>query len=480
MNVNSNPQTSALMPRVGFQLVIIALAVVCTFSGCNLTRSFFLAPLEIGRENSVRSGLASRVKLNTPLSRQPGENVIPMGLDADIPIGLDSAIQTALANNDAFHATLAQIGMAEGDLLKASQLTNPSLSTMIPSGVKQWEWTLFLPIEAFLLRPEKMELAEKDCERIAHQLVQNGMQLVRDVTIAYTNLGLATEQHQLALETLTIRRDLADLTEQQLKDGDIAELEAIQTRVDALNAKANATLLEQDVEIAREQLALLMGIPDYARHLVVPLVPHCHLPDDDLETLISQAIANRPDLQAAQWAIEAAETRYRLAQKAWWRFDGIADYNGSGDQGPETGPGIFFNIPIFNKNEGGVARACAEFEAARYNRDQIQDQIVQQIRLASAQAQQASDNFNTLNSEVLPTLAEAMVIAKQGFVEGGTSYLLVLQTTSQYVDVKSRILNQAAALCRASAELEFSCGGRLRTTIPLSSINAINENQAPR
>ena len=132
------------------------------------------------------------------------------------------------------------------------------------------------------------------------------------------------------------------------------------------------------------------------------------------------------------------------------------------------GPGFRFDIPIFNKNEGGVARTCAELEAAKYNRDQIQDQIVQQIRLASTQLRQATDNFNALKSEVLPALDEALVIAKKGFEGGGTSYLLVLQTTSQYIDVKTRLLDQAAAICRAKTELEFSCGRRLNS-IPMES-----------
>jgi len=37
-----------------------------------------------------------------------------------------------------------------------------------------------------------MDLANSDRQRIANQLVQNGLTLVRDVTVAYTNLALAT------------------------------------------------------------------------------------------------------------------------------------------------------------------------------------------------------------------------------------------------------------------------------------------------
>lgn len=441
----------------------LLISAVCGFSGCASNRSCLSCNTGC-TTNAVKTEIGSRTVAALDAQRRSGDVTLPAGLNSDQPLSIDEAVQTALSNNDAFHATLAQMGMADGDYLQSTLLTNPNFATMIPIGAKQWEWTLFVPIEAFLLRPENMDLADKDRERVAHQLVQTGLTLVRDVQVAYTNLALATEQHQLALESQQIREDVKALTEKRLEDGDIAELEAIQARVDALNAKANAGLLQQNVSVAQQRLALLMGIPDQADHLHAIAVPDCQSPFQSIDELIAHAVSNRPDLKAAEWAVAAAERRCSLARKAWWRFDGVTDYNGNGDNGPEAGPGLRFDIPIFNKNEGGVMRACAELEAAKYTRDQIHDQIVSQVRLASTQAKQAEDNFNALKAEVLPALADALGIAKKGFEDGGTSYLLVLQTTSQYVDVKSRMLDQAAAICVASVELELSCGGLLRTS----------------
>ena len=412
-------------------------------------------------KSNVKREIGSRVGTGVSNNRQPGDVTSPFGPHSDLPLALDSAIQTALQNNDAFHATLAQIGMADGDRIQAGLLTNPNVTTMIPVGVKQWEWTLYVPIEAFLLRPVRMAIAEKDCERIAHQLVQTGMTLVRDVQLAYTNVALATEQHQLALENHSIRQEIADLTEKRLNAGEIAELEAIQARVDSLNAKADEALLKQNVTIAREQLALLMGIPEQADHIIVASIPEFDAPTQSLEELIEQGAAIRPDLQAAEWTVAAADARYQLSKKAWWMFSGGVDANGSGEKGFELGPAFRFDIPIFNKNEGGIARACAELEAAKYNRDQVKDQIINQVRVAFFQSRRAIENFDSLNSEVLPSLEEALGIAKKGFEDGGTSYLLVLQTTTQYISAKSRILDQAAAACKAHAELELSCGRRL-------------------
>jgi len=160
-------------------------------NGCALFRDSGLGVTDTA--GVIKSEIDSRIGPSMPSSQRKD----PYGStfsdsNQQQPLSVDTAIQTALTNNDAFQATLAQMGMADGDYLQSTLLTNPNFVTMIPLGVKQWEWTLFVPIEAFLLRPERMDLANSDRQRIANQLVQNGLTLVRDVTVAYTNLALAT------------------------------------------------------------------------------------------------------------------------------------------------------------------------------------------------------------------------------------------------------------------------------------------------
>jgi len=102
------------------------------------------------------------------------------------------------------------------------------------------------------------------------------------------------------------------------------------------------------------------------------------------------------------------------------------------------------------------------------NRDAIRDQIVEQVRTAAAQVRQASENLAILHQRVIPSLEEALEMARKGFEDGGATYLLVLQTTTLYLDGRSRELDQAAALCRAHADLELALGQRLAASQPIS------------
>lgn len=433
-----------------WELYLLLMSVVC-FSGCAERRCFSF-------HDWVASDLATRTNLSVSSSVPVGCVAFPATVTLDDGLTEDEAIETALANNALFQAARTQLGMAHGDLVQAGLLTNPNLTNIIPVGVKQWEWTLYLPIETFLLRPKREAMAHSEYHRIANQLVQNGLILVRDVRVSYTDLALAHDQAELAAEALRMRREIADITERRFKQGDISELEAMSTRIDALNAQANLGVLQQNVTIAANRLAALMGVANCADQLAVDQLSIPDTPEFDRDQLVADALCSRPDMRAAQWAVDTFTHRREIARWAFLRIDGVVDANGKGAKGFELGPGLRLDLPVFNRNEGGVMRADAELTQAMRTRDVIRDQITQEVRTAAAQLDQASQNLTILQENIIPTLDEASQIAQKGYKDGGASYLMVLQTTTQYLDAKGRTLDQMAALRRAYAELERAAG----------------------
>lgn len=184
------------------------------------------------------------------------------------------------------------------------------------------------------------------------------------------------------------------------------------------------------------------------------------MPVQSEEDLIEEALTCRPDLHSAKWAVAAAGERSKLSRWLWWRLDGVLDAR-SGPAFNGVGSGLRFDVPIFNRNQGGILRADWELNAALHNRDAISDQIVADVRTAYRQLQQAHENLVILKQEVEPALIDALQIAKKGFEDGGSDYLIVLQATTQYLTAKGQILTQTAACNRAGAELERSVGRSL-------------------
>ncbi len=421
-------------------------------SGCRCTKSA-CDPGIVKRQVYCRTGHPIE-------SVPPCQQLIPARVVLADGLSEGEAVETALSNNSAFQATVALLGMAAGDAIQASLLANPQVLIYFPTSIKEGQYTLYAPIESFFLRPVRVKVANREYRTIGRQLVQNGLDLARDVRVAYVDFALAAEQARLAEEAIEIRRSILDLTTRRLQEGDISQLESIAARVDERNASAAADVRRQDVSIAEAQVASLIGLPFVEQPLLPSGLPRPKLETIDEAELIGRALACRPDYHAARWAVAAAAQRSRVSRWTFLRLDGVLDVRSS--NGPtRTGGGLRFDLPIFNRNQGGIVRADWELNAALHTRDALRDQIVLDVRTAARQYQQASDNLVVLEREVAPALEASLAIAKRGFADGGTDYLLVLQTSSQYLDVQGRILDQTAALARAAAQLERSVGCRL-------------------
>lgn len=430
--------------------LLLCLTTVSTLTGCAVYRC---AP---GR-SQVDSELLARVRHGLGPD-SCGEVSIPSDVDLADGITPDEAVAVALWNNSAFNATIAQLGIARGDLIQAGMLRNPQFQLFLPGGTKQLEWTLYLPIDALLLRERRLDMTQREVCRVAQQLVQNGLDLVRDVRIAHADFKLSHDRAMLAQESVQLRQNIADLTQKQLDAGDISELEATTATIALQQAEIDAAAMMQVVRQAEARLKQLMSIGTMTIDLTPVAVEPSFAVLPEPDALISEAMTSRPDLRAASFAVAAAQHRAQLARKQWLRFDAVADAN-SGGAGPSNfGPGFRFEIPIFDRNQGGVHSADWAVQQAIQNYNVIRDQIVADIQTALSQYSAADQNLTQLRTNVMTSMEEAVQLAGRAFADGGTSYFLVLQTTSLYLDARVREIQLTADLQRAAANLDRSVG----------------------
>lgn len=446
--------------RTRWQNSVMSVLLMSLLTGCASTRC---AP---GRQQ-VDAELRSRVSDGLGPSHCDGESSIPYDVLLDDGITADEAVAVALWNNSAFNATLTQLGMARGDLVQAGLLRNPQFSLLLPGGTKQLEWTLFLPIEAFLLRETRLDISEREVCRVAEQLVQNGLDVARDTRIAHADMVFAVDRAALANEAVDVRKSIADLTKKQLDAGDISELEATTARIDLLRAQADAAGLQHAVGQAEARLKQLMSIGTWADSLQ-PIAddPQLHASNFELASLVEEATSSRPDLRAASFAVEAAKARADVSRWQWLRFDVVADANSGGAGNSNFGPGFRFDIPIFDRNQGGIQTADWSLNQAVQNYNAVRDQIVMEVQTAHSQTQQATVNLTILRTDVLTTLQEAVGLAQKAYADGGAPYFLVLQTTSQFLDSRAQELQLMADLRRAQANLDRSVGRNLSPSTP--------------
>ena len=160
-------------------------------------------------------------------------------------------------------------------------------------------------------------------------------------------------------------------------------------------------------------------------------------------------------------AFAAEQERATVSRWRWLRFDLVTDGNHGGAGASNVGPGFRFDVPIFDRNEGGNVRADWSVYQAGQTYYGLRDRVIMEVRVAAAQSQQADENLSILQSEVMSSLQDAASLAEKAYMAGGADFFLVLQTSSQLLDTQTSELQLTNDLERARAELERSVGRRL-------------------
>ena len=392
---------------------------------------------------------------------KPGDAAVPADVSLQDGLNEEEAVALALWNNAAFHETLTKLEFSRADLLQAGLLSNPTLSVLFPLGPKQLEFAATFPLEAVWLRPRRMAIARLDAARVADSLIQNGLDLVRDVRAGLSDLGLAMDKAGLGREAMSLRERIAQITEARQRAGEGSELETAAAQAEVVRARDEARRLEHDVTVARERLLHLVGLNSAITNVIFSASATPPMSGTSVAELERRALAARPDVRASELVLEAAALRAGLARAEIFALSGIIDANASGKEGFEIGPGLQAPIPIFNQNQAGRARAAAEMDRAAWNCVATRRRVTLEVREAHTKYQQAAEAFQSWSTQLVPTLEELVRRSEKAYELGELSPLTVQENARQLLDARVRQAELAADLRRSQAELERSVGTRL-------------------
>ncbi len=388
------------------------------------------------------------------------EGVFNLPEDASLDDGLaeDEAVAIALWNNAQFQADLVALGFARADLIEAGLLRNPLLTLLFPLGPKQFEATLSLPIEFFWQRPKRVAAAKLNVEQVADNLIQHGLNFIRDVRLAYTELYLARESAKIVEEEANLLNEIAAIASVRLKVGDISKLEETAFQLEAARTQETSVHLSRDAKIAEERLKTLLGLGLKEVTLQLSLDPisfeHNHEPSD----LLNTAFAARPDLRAAEIAIEAAGKRVGWERSKIFNLTAMLDANAEGKEGFEMGPGVQLELPILNWNNGKISRAQAELEQAARQYMAVKHRIGREVLEAHTSYLAAQQALKILQVDIMPPAKTATKNAEEAYSVGEISYLELLDFKRQLLDSRLREAEAEADMRRAEANLKHSIG----------------------
>jgi cobalt-zinc-cadmium efflux system outer membrane protein len=409
----------------------------------------------------VSAGIKKRTDYQLGPTPERGRFSLPEGISLDDGLSEDEAVSVALWNNAQLQADLATLGFARADLIEANMLPNPVFSLLFPVGPKLLEADLGLSIDVLWQRPHRIAAAKLDAQGLSENLVEHGLGLIRDIQTTYSELWSVREQVRLANEDAQLQAQIAEIARGHVQAGDISELEAQGTFVESLRAADAFKRLSKEAEILKNGLNHLLGITsdDMAFDIVAPdLSLKSVIPLDELQ---KTALAARPDLRAAELGIEAAGERVGWERSKVYNFIAIIDAKDEGEDSLTVGPGLDAEIPIFNQNQGGIARAKAELEQAARQYEAVRQSIILQVQQARSQYISAQETFELWSHEIVPSLQTKVEQTQKSYKAGEVLYVSVLKARRELLEANMHLLGLTGDLHRRAAELNYSVGKKV-------------------
>src|SRR5215475_7880914 len=213
-------------------------------------------------------------------------------------------------------------------------------------------------------RRYRIEVAEQQKAVAQWQLLNTVRSLALEVQNAFVEVLLAKETLALAEQNLESFQKIVEVSKERVRVGDLAQVELTRTQLAELQFN-NAVIQGQSrLRIAKQRLQLLMGratpseLFDVAGEMRSEPLPF------NFEELWRQALNQRPDYQGIlrDQARSVAELRLQIAQGKVDYVIGAEYRRQQGIAGVGNSLGFFFGapLPLFNRNQGEIARAGRE------------------------------------------------------------------------------------------------------------------------
>jgi cobalt-zinc-cadmium efflux system outer membrane protein len=363
-------------------------------------------------------------------------------------VTLDDAVQEAVQHNLSLLAERFNVQVADAAILTASLKPNPVMTVnvfrpdrgLVDAGISPYEEVLRTDyvIERGGKRERRVEQATLAKSVAELQLLNTTRMLILDVQNAFVDVQLAKLNLALARENLQAFNSVVEINTERARAGDLSQLELSRSRVAALQFQNDVRQQDTRLRAARLHLGATIGrIPadetldavGELRNDPQPAVP---------EAIRAAALDRRPDLRAVRTdrARSTADLRLQLA-------NGVIDYTVSGEyhrqQGAEVSGnsyGAFMSmpLPIFNRNQGEIARAQVQAQQLEAKVRMLEADIGTEVRNAYAQYTTSRQIVDTIEGQMLAQAQDVRTATEYSYRAGEASFIEFLDALRAFND----------------------------------------------
>lgn len=372
----------------------------------------------------------------------------------------------------AWQAATQRIPQAKSwdDPMFIGAIAPPSLgSNQVDSGYR-------LEISQKLYFPGKLRLkgqnASAEASASRNDLEDTRVQLIEAARLSFFEYYLndrALSVNEEALKLLTEFRQNADA---RFKAGQAPQQDLFQADVEIGRQKERQVILERMQKVAKARINTLMHLPSTA-----PMPPPAQgspqwmtLPE--IETLQTQAVRSRPDLQALADRIAAEEAAFALARREFYpdaevsgAYDSIMGNGPARDLAPQVA--IKLNLPVrLAKRQAAVNETLFKIAQKRAELASRTDQVNYQVQEAYEQLLESEKILKLYDKSILPAAKSNISAGQDAYRTGKAPFLSLIEAQRNYVNLKDRYYEATADFFRRRANLERAIGAPLASPGP--------------
>ncbi len=310
--------------------------------------------------------------------------------------------------------------------------------------------------------------SEKNIEAASQLVGSEAANLAASVKSAYWNLVFAWQDKSVKELSLALALKLLEETEEKIRAGRLAEVEIYQPRSEVARREEALILADRTIGLYEDELKLLLNSKDWFTAFVPADLPPTEPISPDPQTIAARALANRPDLKAAELAIEAARIEEEVARD---NIRPVLDLVGLVGQGgtdeaygdtlrdavdePETEwqAGLAFSVPLENNAaKGRFRQASAAHSRAVNQAQQLRLEVQKSVRTTVRDVQLAIKAMEATRKTSIAT--QKRLEAEQAKFEVGRATTFdVLTAQDAYSQALSQEKQSQVAYALALAEL---------------------------
>jgi cobalt-zinc-cadmium efflux system outer membrane protein len=411
--------------------------------------------------------------------------IFAQGADARV-MTVDEVVARALADNPDLRAVRAEVDAAVGRVKQAGLRPNPMLELGGQKAISpdsNLNIGVTLPLDLNGRVDGRVGVAQRELEMKRAQVAERERRLAADVRLKAGELLAARRNVEVTDELLRINRDGLRLVGDRVREGAAPAIEEKLLLVEVNRLDASRQMLESRLTVMTLQLKALTGMePD------APLTLRGELggasPAVTRAEAVAQALAVRPDLEVARAdaAMARAKIRKEEAEGRWdasvsvgyqrqdFGFSGLRGVASNGSLQPIQdvfhyfGAGVSITLPVRNRNQGNVAAAVAETQAAERRQQFIVLVVRQEVDAAFTQLEAARRALALYERGVRDVAQRNLEVVRRTWELGRGTLLDVITEQRRLIEIENGYTDALKQVFDATVEIDRAVG--LTTTAP--------------